>query len=137
MTEKAAFRYWDAAFSFSATLTRLAMMHDIQIPSSRIVFAADGSATFAPDGPLDIEVLSALLIRVITRAAQGLAGGDTVTPVSITIDVIGAQPQRGELHFSPSLDRKTRTIIFSGGEATCGGQRVLSATCVYRIGGNI
>ncbi|KCZ87357.1 hypothetical protein [Hyphomonas johnsonii] len=78
------------------------------------------------------ERLALDLMAAIRADAEARCAPDTVELVSVTIDVTGADVT-GVPVFSPRVDRKTRTILFSGGSAMCGDQTVMNATAVYRI----
>lgn len=106
---------------------------DLILPFSQLDFADDARAT-ARDVPADHTVIAGLLQHVITAHAASLTDGVEVTLVSVTIDVTGPVPSGVEATFQSKLDRKTRTLIFIGGEATHAGGPMIKATAVYRIG---
>jgi hypothetical protein len=78
------------------------------------------------------EQLALDLMAAIRADAEARCAPDKVELVSVTIDVTGA-----DVHCTPTftarVDRKTRTVLFSGGTATCGDAAVMTATAVYRI----
>ena len=106
---------------------------DLTIPYSALAYGGEDQAVLKV-AATDHEVLSALLMQVVRRHATHLAEGAPVTPVSVTIDVTGSVETSDAIAFSSSVDRKTRTLIFIGGEAMQGSAPLLKATAVYRIG---
>ena len=79
------------------------------------------------DERLALDLMAAIRADAETRCAP-----DTVELVSVTIDVTGSDVC-GEPRFTAKVDRKTRTILFTGGAAMCGSEIVMAATAVYRI----
>ena len=67
------------------------------------------------------------LMAAIRADAETVCAPDAVELVSVTIDVTG------EPVFKARVDRKTRTVLFTGGAASCGDTVVMTATAVYRI----
>ncbi len=78
------------------------------------------------------EALALDLMAAIRADAETRCAPDKVELVSVTIDVTGADVT-GEPAFAARVDRKTRTVLFTGGSATCGDETVMNATAVYRI----
>lgn len=78
------------------------------------------------------EALALDLMAAIRADAETRCAPDKVELVSVTIDVTGADVT-GTPEFTARVDRKTRTVLFTGGSATCGDQIVMTATAVYRI----
>ena len=72
------------------------------------------------------------LMAAIRADAETVCAPDAVELVSVTIDVTGADVT-GEPVFKARVDRKTRTVLFTGGAASCGDTVVMTATAVYRI----
>ncbi|MEO0549149.1 MAG: acyl-CoA thioesterase domain-containing protein [Pseudomonadota bacterium] len=106
-------------------------MTDLTIEYSKLSIAADGTASAAvADG--DRISASALLLRVIETEAEKLAAPQAVDLVTVSTDVTGPL-KAGEVAFETRLDRRTRTLIFIGGEATQNGGPVLRMTTIYRI----
>lgn len=109
------------------------MLEAVPIPYDALVF--DGAAAARLDGPApaEPEVVAALLSRVIRQAAEADAGAP-VRPVSVSVDVAGAAGPEAALSFAAVIDRRTRTLVFAHGNALAGGETVLTATAVYRVG---
>ncbi|MEQ8300300.1 MAG: hypothetical protein RH945_07130 [Hyphomonas sp.] len=78
------------------------------------------------------EALALDLMAAIRADAETRCAPDKVELVSVTIDVTGADV-RGTPTYVARVDRKTRTVLFSGGSAHCGDAIVMNATAVYRI----
>ena len=78
------------------------------------------------------EALALDLMAAIRADAETRCAPDKVELVSVTIDVTGADVASTPV-FSARVDRKTRTVLFTGGSATCGDESVMTATAVYRI----
>ncbi len=78
------------------------------------------------------EALALDLMAAIRADAETRCAPDNVELVSVTIDVTGADVT-GTPVFNARVDRKTRTVLFTGGSATCGDEIVMNATAVYRI----
>ena len=88
------------------------------------------------------EALALDLMAAIRADAETRCAPDAVELVSVTIDVTGAdvtgtpvfRARRIEAGLlNARVDRKTRTVLFTGGSATCGDEIVMNATAVYRI----
>lgn len=105
---------------------------DLTIPYSALDFDGDTRATLTQNAQ-DHEVLSALLMATVRRYGEVLAEGAKIVPVSVTIDVTGVVASDDAIQFEAIVDRKTRTLIFIGGEAMQGDTPLLKATAVYRI----
>lgn len=78
------------------------------------------------------ETLALDLMTAIRADAEISCSPDRVELVSVTIDVTGADVH-GQPAFTTRVDRKTRTVLFTGGAARCGDDIVMNATAVYRI----
>ncbi|MBK8196907.1 MAG: hypothetical protein IPK75_00960 [Acidobacteria bacterium] len=79
------------------------------------------------------EAIALRLIQVIRADAEARCAPDAVDLVSVTFDVAAAGADPAKLTYSPRVDRKTRTILFTGGAAQGDGATVMTATAVYRI----
>lgn len=104
---------------------------DKTIPYSALDWA-DGGASIKATGDSDPDMLGALLTRVVREQAAKAAGAK-VEPISVTIDVTGRTRGDEAISFAANIDRKTRTIVFAGGEASTDAATVMTATAVYRI----
>lgn len=104
---------------------------DKTIPYSALDWA-DTGASIKATGDADPDMLGALLTRVVHEEAAKAAGA-TVEPISVTIDVTGRSRGDEPISFAANIDRKTRTIVFAGGEARTDAATVMTATAVYRI----
>ncbi|MEH6409375.1 MAG: hypothetical protein V7741_02530 [Hyphomonas sp.] len=78
------------------------------------------------------EALALDLMAAIRADAEARCSPDRVELVSVTLDVTGADVH-GQPLFTARIDRKTRTVLFTGGAARCGDDIVMNATAVYRI----
>lgn len=78
------------------------------------------------------EALALDLMAAIRADAETRCAPDKIELVSVTIDVTGADVASAPV-FSARVDRKTRTVLFTGGSAMCGDASVMTATAVYRI----
>ncbi|MGH1422457.1 MAG: hypothetical protein ACRBEQ_11625 [Hyphomonas sp.] len=79
------------------------------------------------------EAVALELMKAIRQAGEAEVAPNTLELVSTTLDVTGHSMNDEALTFEAVLDRKTRTILFSGGHAACGGTIVMTATAIYRI----
>ncbi len=79
------------------------------------------------------EAIALRLIQAIRADAEAVCGPDTVDLVSVTFDVAAATAEASSLTYKPRIDRKTRTILFTGGAAEGPKGIVMTATAVYRI----
>jgi len=52
--------------------------------------------------------------------------------VTVTLDLSGQEGQ-GATRFDAKVDRKTRTLIFTGGRAFQGSATIMTVSAVYRI----
>ncbi len=84
--------------------------------------------TLKPDEQLALDLMA--VIRADAEAACAPAG---VEMVSVTFDVSAAAAPGRDVTFEPKVDRRTRTILFTGGLARQGEETVMKATAVYRI----
>lgn len=81
-----------------------------------------------PDERLALDLMAA-----IRADAEAACAPNPVEMVSVTIDVSSAAANDAEVRFEPKIDRRTRTILFTGGMARQGDTPVMKATAVYRI----
>ena len=79
------------------------------------------------------EAIALRLMQAIRANAERPCAPDTVDLVSVTFDVSATGAEPASLHYTPRIDRKTRTILFTGGTAEAGQTTVMTATAVYRI----
>lgn len=79
------------------------------------------------------EAIALRLMQAIRADAERACAPDTVDLVSVTFDVSAATVDPAALAYTPRIDRKTRTILFTGGAATSASATVMTATAVYRI----
>ena len=79
------------------------------------------------------EAIALRLIQAIRTDAEMVCAPDTVDLVSVTFDVAASGAEPGSLTYKPRIDRKTRTILFTGGAAEGAKGIVMTATAVYRI----
>ena len=106
---------------------------DITIPLSRLIMEGDDRASIRDDG-LMLTHIAGLLDYVVKHNAAILAADMPVNLVSMTLDVTGEPPATGQIDFTSTTDRKTRTLIFIGGHAVHAGGSIIKLTAVYRIG---
>jgi len=79
------------------------------------------------------EAIALRLIQTIRADAERTCAPDRVDLVSVTFDVSAAGAEPSNLTYKPRIDRKTRTILFTGGSAEGARGTVMTATAVYRI----
>ena len=79
------------------------------------------------------EAIALRLIQAIRTDAEQACAPDRVDLVSVTFDVSATGADPANLTFKPRIDRKTRTILFTGGSAEGAKGTVMTATAVYRI----
>lgn len=79
------------------------------------------------------EAIALRLMQAIRADAERACAPDAVDLVSVTFDVSATGAEPASLRYTPRIDRKTRTILFTGGTATSGEKTVMTATAVYRI----
>lgn len=79
------------------------------------------------------EAIALRLIQAIRADAETVCGPDSVDLVSVTFDVAAATADASTLSYQSRIDRKTRTILFTGGAAEGPQGIVMTATAVYRI----
>jgi len=79
------------------------------------------------------EQLALDLMAAIRADAEAACAPNAVEMVSVTFDVSSAAAESADIQFEPRIDRRTRTVLFTGGMARQGDQPVMKATAVYRI----
>jgi hypothetical protein len=79
------------------------------------------------------EAIALRLMQAIRADAEVVCAPDSVDLVSVTFDVAAASADPASLGYTPRIDRKTRTILFTGGAAEGPKGTVMTATAVYRI----
>lgn len=79
------------------------------------------------------EAIALRLMQAIRADAERACAPDSVDLVSVTFDVSASAAEQASLQYAPRIDRKTRTILFTGGAAQTGDRTVMTATAVYRI----
>lgn len=79
------------------------------------------------------EAIALRLMQAIRADAERVCAPDAVDLVSVTFDVSVAGADPASLTYSPRIDRKTRTILFTGGAAENAAGIAMTATAVYRI----
>ncbi|MDJ0921459.1 MAG: hypothetical protein QNI84_10040 [Henriciella sp.] len=107
-------------------------MTDLTVAYSKLVFDQDG-VSHAPVQAGDTVGTAALLLRSIEHEVAALTGDAPAELVTVSTDITG-KISSGEAVFKTRLDRKTRTLIFIGGEATQDDRSILRMTTIYRIG---
>lgn len=79
----------------------------------------------------DTAYLAGTLERALAEAAS--ADGRAVTPVSLTLDY-GVPGDAGRITVSARVDRATKSLVFTQGEALLpDGRRAASASAVFRV----
>lgn len=107
-------------------------MTDLTIEYSKLALAAHGTGK-APVQQGDSVSTAAFLLRTIEHQVEALAAPAAAELVTVSTDITGTIAS-AEAAFTTRLDRRTRTLIFIGGEATQAGKSVLRMTTIYRIG---
>lgn len=87
----------------------------------------EGSA-MKPDEQLALDLMAAIRADAETACAP-----NNVEMVSVTFDVSSAAASGADVTLEPRIDRRTRTVLFTGGMARQNGAPVMKATAVYRI----
>lgn len=73
------------------------------------------------------------LMQAIRADAERACAPHAVELVSVALDVTHDARSEASLTLKPRIDRKTRTILFTGGAALVEGKPVMTATAIYRI----
>lgn len=81
----------------------------------------------------DDEAIAVRLMQAIRADAEAACAPDMLDLVSVTFDLSASATDPAQLTYAPQIDRKTRTILFTGGAARGGSGVVMTATAVYRI----
>jgi hypothetical protein len=79
------------------------------------------------------EAIALRLMQAIRADAERACAPDAVDLVSVTFDVSAPGSDPATLRYTPRIDRKTRTILFTGGTAESARGAIMTATAVYRI----
>lgn len=79
------------------------------------------------------ERVALALMQAIRADAERTCAPDLVELVSVALDVTQDASTPSALSYVPRIDRKTRTILFTGGAALAGGKPVMTATAIYRL----
>jgi hypothetical protein len=86
------------------------------------------ATTLKPDERLALDLMAA-----IRADAEATCAPHPVEMVSVTIDVSSDAAPGADVTLEPKIDRRTRTILFTGGMARHGDRPLMKATAVYRI----
>lgn len=81
----------------------------------------------------DDEAIAVRLMQAIRADAEAECAPDVLDLVSVTLDLSATASTPGDLTYTPRIDRKTRTILFTRGSASSPDGAVMTATVVYRI----
>lgn len=81
----------------------------------------------------DDEAIAVRLMQAIRADAEAECAPDVLDLVSVTLDLSATASTPGDLTYTPRIDRKTRTILFTSGSASGPDGAVMTATVVYRI----
>ncbi len=92
----------------------------------------DARASLPPGAASHPEQVAACLMRVIRSAAEP-SDGQTVEPVSVTLDTTAKISAGSATQLTAEIDRRTRTMVFAHGNARQGETTVITATAVYRV----
>ncbi len=79
------------------------------------------------------EAIAIRLMQAIRADAEQVCAPAALDLVSVTLDLSAAPAAPDSLDYRPKIDRKTRTILFTGGAAEGPSGPVMTATAVYRI----
>lgn len=79
------------------------------------------------------EAIAVRLMQAIRADAEAACAPDALDLVSVTLDLSATTEAPGALVYTPRIDRKTRTILFTSGSAAGPAGAVMTATVVYRI----
>lgn len=79
------------------------------------------------------EAIAVRLMQAIRADAEAACAPDVLDLVSVTFDLSASVTDPALLAYEPRIDRKTRTILFTGGAARGASGIVMTATAVYRI----
>ncbi|MFN4023726.1 MAG: hypothetical protein ACK4MQ_02745 [Hyphomonas sp.] len=79
------------------------------------------------------EAIAVRLMQAIRADAETACAPDVLDLVSVTLDLSASATDAAALTYEPKIDRKTRTILFTGGAARAPSGIVMTATAVYRI----
>lgn len=79
------------------------------------------------------EAIAVRLMQAIRADAEAECKPDVLDLVSVTLDLSATLQAPEALVYTPRIDRKTRTILFTSGSASGPDGAVMTATVVYRI----
>ena len=79
------------------------------------------------------EAIAVRLMQAIRADAEAQCTPDALDLVSVTLDLSATAETPEALTYTPRVDRKTRTILFTSGSARGKAGDVMTATVVYRI----
>lgn len=79
------------------------------------------------------EAIAVRLMQAIRADAESQCAPDLLDLVSVTLDLSATAEAPESLTYTPRVDRKTRTILFTSGAASGPAGVVMTATVVYRI----
>ena len=79
------------------------------------------------------EQIALRLMQSIRADGEAACAPGKLDLISVTMDVSASAADPAALTYRPRIDRKTRTILFTGGAAESASGIVMSATAVYRI----
>lgn len=79
------------------------------------------------------EAIAVRLMQAIRADAETECAPDALDLVSVTLDLSATAETPEALVYTPRVDRKTRTILFTSGSASGTSGVVMTATVVYRI----
>lgn len=79
------------------------------------------------------EAIAVRLMQAIRADAEAECAPDALDLVSVTLDLSATAETPEALTYTPRIDRKTRTILFTSGSASGANGAVMTATVVYRI----
>ncbi|MFN3313166.1 MAG: hypothetical protein ACK46Q_06845 [Hyphomonas sp.] len=79
------------------------------------------------------EQIALQLMQSIRADGEAACAPGKLDLISVTMDVSASAVDPAALTYRPRIDRKTRTILFTGGTAEAASGIAMSATAVYRI----
>ncbi len=79
------------------------------------------------------EAIALRLMQAIREAAEAAAAPAAIELISVTFDMTGPAVEPSALNYATAIDRKTRTILFTGGAASGPAGVVMTATAIYRV----
>lgn len=79
------------------------------------------------------EAIAVRLMQAIRADAEVQCAPGILDLVSVTLDLSATAETPEALTYTPRVDRRTRTILFTSGSASGKSGAVMTATVVYRI----